>query len=146
VIKKANDQQEGVLTSFRLEAYEFDVDEDGDQFRTFIVSGDDVPAVPAVRQRLSDKQRLAMDCLAEVTLSHGVALQRADMPAGLKSVTADQWFDELCRRRVIDPDRPNSRTRFSELRTSFNARRLIGVDGDLVWLVFEGKTETGSFG
>ena len=37
-IKKANDQPEGLLTSFKLEPFDFGLDEDGDPFRTFIVS------------------------------------------------------------------------------------------------------------
>src|SRR5262249_5004097 len=137
IIKKANDQPEGMLTSFRLEPYEFGIDEDGDQFRTFIVSDENVAVAP-ITDKLSDKQRLAIDCLAEVTLSHGVDLQQRDgLPAGLKCITADRWFDELCRRRVIDPKGSNPRTRFTELRTSLAARRFIGVDGDLVWLAIK---------
>jgi len=134
IVKKGNDQPEGPLTSFRLEPFEFGDDEDGDPFRTFIVSDETVAAVP-VTHKLSDKQRLALEAMAEATLSYGVDQpRRGGMPAGLKSVTADQWFDELCRRRVIDPNGSNPRTRFTELRTSLNARRLIGVDGELVWL------------
>ena len=53
IIKKANDQPEGVLTSLRLEPYEFGLDEDGDQSRTFIVSIDNVTAVPVTKQKLA---------------------------------------------------------------------------------------------
>ena len=35
-IKKANDQPEGFLTSFKLEPFDFGPDEDGDLFHTFI--------------------------------------------------------------------------------------------------------------
>jgi hypothetical protein len=134
IVKKANDQPEGLLTSFRLEPFDFGLDDDGDPFRTYIVSQEDVAPLPAT-DKLSDKQKLAIDCLAEVTLSHGVDLALKDgMPAGLKSVTADQWHTELCRRGVLDPQAANPRARFSELRTRLAARRVIGVDGDLVWL------------
>jgi hypothetical protein len=134
IVKKANDQDEGLLTNFRLEPFEFGLDDDGDPFRTFIISGDAVTAAP-VTSKLSDKQRLAIDALAEATLRHGVDLaQRDGLPAGLKSVTADQWQAELVRRGVLDPEARNPRARFNEMRLRLAARRLIGVDGNLVWL------------
>jgi hypothetical protein len=133
IVKKANDQSEGVMTSFQLEPYEFGLDEDGDSFRTFIVSSE-VIAGAGETSKLSDKQKLALEALAEATLKHGVDMAPHDgLPARLKSVTTDQWRDELFRRRVIDPDGPNPRARLTELRTSLSARRLIGVDGNLVW-------------
>ena len=36
--KKANDQPDGPLTAFQLEPFEFGPDEDGEPFRTFILS------------------------------------------------------------------------------------------------------------
>ena len=72
-INKANDQPEGVLTAFKLEPFDFGLDEDGEPFRTFIVS----PEVfadehrGASRQKPSDRQVLAMRALADVALSQG---------------------------------------------------------------------------
>jgi hypothetical protein len=134
-VNKANDQQIGLLTRFQLEPFDFGPDEDGDPFRTYIVSKETFDGTAAPKtEGLSDKQKLALECLAEATLSYGVPLKRSDMPIGLKSVTADQWLDELHRRRVLDPKAANPRARFAELRTRLDARRLIGVDGELVWL------------
>ena len=45
VVKKANDQPEDVLTSFRLEPFDFGLDEDGDPFRTFILSDEIITGV-----------------------------------------------------------------------------------------------------
>src|SRR5215472_19053804 len=74
IVKKGNDQPEGLVTAFRLEPYEFDQDEDGDPFRTFIVSGDDISdAAVTTSGRLSNRQQLALEALAEVVLNHGVA-------------------------------------------------------------------------
>jgi RecA-family ATPase len=39
-VKKGNDQPEGTLTSFQMEAFDFGVDEDGDRFGTFILTTD----------------------------------------------------------------------------------------------------------
>jgi hypothetical protein len=136
VTKKANDQPEGVLTSFRLEAYEFDLDEDGDQFRTFIVSGDDVPNAVTRTGRLSNRQQLALEALAEVVLSYGVdPPASARFPTGIKTVTNDQWRDELYRRDVVDKTASNARARFKELRDALAVKRVIGMLDGLVWLV-----------
>jgi hypothetical protein len=140
-VKKANDQEQGPLTSFRLEPYDFGPDEDGDPFRTFILSKE-IIAAPLISGRvLSGKQQLAIDALAEAVLSHGVNLPSGNgMPAGLKAVTAEQWRDELYRRQVLDRDAKNPRARFAELRTQLAGRRLIGVQDESVWLTTnEGK-------
>ena len=134
IIKKANDQQDGPLTSFRLDPFELGIDEDGDAFGTYILAKD-IPATIDVGRPLTDQQRLAIDALAEVTLQHGQDIPTVDgLPAGLKSVTAEQWKVELFRRSVLDPESSNPRARFNELRTRLAARKLIGTRDDLVWL------------
>ena len=70
-IKKANDQPEGVLTAFKLEPFDFGLDEDGEPFRTFIAVQKLSRRAGASRQRPSDRQVLALRALAEVTLSQG---------------------------------------------------------------------------
>jgi AAA domain len=135
IVKKGNDQPEGLLTSFRLEPFEFGDDEDGDPFRTFIVSGEVISDAVAQTGKLSDQQQRAIEALAEVTLSHGVDLPPTDgMPAGLKTITADQWRAELYRRGVLDQTVKNPRARFFELRNRLAAKHLIGVRDELVWL------------
>jgi hypothetical protein len=94
IVKKANDQPEGELTSFRLEPYEFDADPDGDPFRTFILSKEVVAGASADRT-MTDKQRLAMDALHEAILSHGrAAPAEFGLPAGIKVITAEEWKTE----------------------------------------------------
>lgn len=134
-VDKANDQPLGLLTGFQLEPYEFGPDEDGDPFRTFILSKQIIEAGITSKRTLNPKQQLAMEALAEVTLRHGVNVPPNDgLPAGLKSVTADQWRDELFRRKVLDHDMKNPRARYSELRDQLAAKHLIGVRDELVWL------------
>lgn len=134
-VKKGNDQPEGLLTSFRLEPYDFGPDEDGDPFRTFIVSPEIFTAADALERPLTDQQRLAMEALAEATLLHGVEIPAIDgLPAGLKSVTAEQWKAELLRRNVLDQNAKNPRSRFNELRMRLAAKKLIGTRDDLIWL------------
>jgi hypothetical protein len=132
---KANDQPLGLLTGFQLEPYDFGPDEDGDPFRTYILSQEIIETKATSKRALNPKQQLAIEALAEVTLTHGVALQPGDgLPAGLKSVTAEQWRNELFRRKVLDPDVKNPRARYAELRDQLAAKHLIGVRDELVWL------------
>ena len=131
---KGNDQPEGVLTSFRLEPFDFGPDEDGEPFQTFIVSPETVDATEKPRQKTTDRQKLALRALAEATLARGreppVGLQ---LPPDIKAVTAQDWLDELLRANVLDPEK-NLRGRFGELRTGLAARNLIGTRDDFVWL------------
>jgi hypothetical protein len=132
-VKKANDQPEGVLTSFRLEPFELGVDDDGDSFLTFIVSDEILTGVHA-DHRLSNKQKLALEALTEVVLSHGQdAPAEYRLPQGIKVVTAEQWKAELFRQNVLDKDAGNPRARYTELRNGLRTRQLIGVRDDWVW-------------
>ena len=108
-IKKANDQPEGFLTSFKLVPHDFGRDEDGDPFRTFIVSSDIFANEHGSgRQRSSDRQVMALRALAEVTLSQGRA-PPSDyrLPSDIKVVPAESGGKNYCaamrlmRRRAI---------------------------------------------
>jgi hypothetical protein len=132
-VKKANDQPEGVLTSFRLEPFELGVDDDGDSFLTFILSDEILTGVRA-DHRLPNKQKLALEALTEAVLSHGQdAPAGYRLPQGIKVVTAEQWKTELFRQNVLDKDAGNPRARYNELRNGLRTRQLIGVRDDWVW-------------
>jgi hypothetical protein len=132
-VKKGNDQPEGVMTGFQLEPFDLGIDEDGDPVRTFIV-GREIYAGSAQAKRLSDRQHLAMQALAEVTLSHGrEAPAGYQLPQGVKVVTAEDWKAELLLQNVIDRDASNPRARFIELRNALAARKAIGSRDDWVW-------------
>jgi AAA domain len=133
-IIKANDQAEGALTAFKLEAFDFGVDEDGEPNRTFILSDEVYTAQAAGERGLSPKQRLAMEALAEATLSKGRAPPAEyALPIGIKVVTKDEWNTELVRRSVIDKDGKNPRARFAELLVALADKKRIGNRDDLVW-------------
>jgi len=133
-VMKANDQPEGPLVSFQLEPFEFGRDEDGDPFRTFILSKDIITAVAAAKASLSDQQRLALEALAETILTSGRdAPSEYGLPHGIKVVPAEKWKEELYRRNVLDKDASNPRARFNELRKRLAVKRLIGVRDDCVW-------------
>jgi len=52
-VTKANDQPEGPLTSYKLEPFDFKPDEDGDPFRTFIVSQEQIHQTATRQTRFS---------------------------------------------------------------------------------------------
>lgn len=70
-VTKANDQPIGPLTGFRLESFQLGVDEDNEQIVTFIVT-DDVLVTVKPRQKLTAKQRLALEALAAIEFTDGV--------------------------------------------------------------------------
>jgi hypothetical protein len=133
-VKKGNDQPEGVITGFQLEPFELGTDEDGDPVRTFIVGREIYAGCNQSKRELSDRQRLAMEALTEVTLSRDrEAPAEYQLPQGVKVVNAEDWKGELLRQNVIDPDGSNPRARFKELRIGLAARKAIGSRDDLVW-------------
>jgi predicted ABC-type sugar transport system permease subunit len=92
-------------------------------------------AVPAATNRkLSDRQRLALDALADCAADRGQSPpQGFGLPNGLVAATLDQWRDELRSRGVLDPDAKNPREDFRRVRNSLHARKLIGVRDNFVW-------------
>jgi len=132
-VKKGNDQPEGALTGFQLEPFDLGVDEDGDPVRTFIV-GKEIFAGARVDRGLSDRQKLALEALAEATLSHGRdAPPEYGLPVGIKVITAEEWRTELLRQNILDRDARNPRARFTELRHALAAHKKIGCRDNHIW-------------
>ena len=136
-ITKANDQPEGVLTGFKLEPYDFGLDEDGDPFRTFIISPEIFAGEHGTgRQKPTDRQVLALRALADLTLSQGRdPPSEYQLPPGIKVIAAEAWKEELYRCNALDRTSGNPWARFKELRQGLAARNLIGARDDFVWLV-----------
>jgi hypothetical protein len=135
-VEKGNDQPMGALTAFQLEPFDLGVDEDGEPMRTFIVSKEIFAAAQARRQKLSDRQKLALEALAEATLAHGRDAPREyGLPPHIKVVTVNEWQAELVRQNVIEANGANPRARCREVRLSLAARKAIGSRDDFVWPV-----------
>lgn len=134
VVTKANDQDHGELTNFKLEPYELGTDEDGDPIRTFILGRDVAETAAALAKRnLSDRQRLALQALANCY--SGPAPAELQLPGGIQVVATDRWRDELFSRGILDKTASNPRTDFQRIRHQLAAKGLIGERNDLVWLV-----------
>ncbi len=93
------DGPEGDTVVSRLEAVEVGIDQDGDPITScVVVPVDGGLAKPATVRRLSDRQRLALDALAECALRRGEPPPNSfGLPAGLVAVGIAAWRDELLR-------------------------------------------------
>jgi AAA domain len=119
-ITKANDQDEGVMTSFEGEEIVIGKDEDGDNLTTFITARHAVQAAPLTASRLSDQQVNALDALRKAIKEHG---QKG-------AVAVDRWRDELFRTGVLDQDAKNPRQPFKRLRSALaRIQRIVEQDG-----------------
>jgi hypothetical protein len=87
---KGNDQPEAELTTFKLEAAELGIDEDGDPITTAILSEQMFEAqARAPKRKLSDRQKLALGALTEVVLARGTHPPPAwQLPNGVQIVAA----------------------------------------------------------
>jgi hypothetical protein len=136
-VEWAKDFAEGTEVVSRLEPVELGTDPDGDPITSMVVvPADGLPAVARkVGHKLSPRQRLGRDALAEVAADNGVDLPVGyGLPLGIKAVTADQWRDELYCRNVLDRTAKGARGRFRELRNQLHAKHIIGVRDEWVWL------------
>jgi AAA domain len=136
-VTKANDQPEGVMTAFKLEPFDFGPDEDGEPFRTYILSAEIFAgsAVEKKGRKFSNRQLLALGALANVTLSHGHnPPAEYQLPPSIKVVETETWRVELFRCNVLD-ETGNPRARFKELRDALAARNAIGSKDDVVWAI-----------
>jgi hypothetical protein len=129
------DGPEGDEIVSRLEPIEVGTDADGAPIDSCVIVPVDGPAVrPASNRKLSDRQRLGLDALADCACDLGQAPPATwGLPAGLRAVKLDEWRDELYRRGVIDRDAKNPREDLRRVRSSLQARNLIGVRDDWVW-------------
>jgi hypothetical protein len=132
-VTKANDQTEGELTSFKLEPYDFGADDDGDPFRTFIVSGEQMTSAATADGNLSDRQKLAIEALANC--GSRPAPSELGFPVGIQIVAVEDWRNEMCRRGILDKNAANRRTDFQRIRHQLTRKRFIGERDDFVWLV-----------
>jgi hypothetical protein len=137
-VERMKDGPEGDTLVSRLEPLDVGLNSDGEPETSCIVLPVEGAAArasaAATTRKLSDRQRLAMEALAECADSHGKPPPNSfGLPAGVIAVDLGKWRDELYSRGVLDRDAKNPREAFRQIRTSLQSRRLIGVRDDLVW-------------
>jgi AAA domain len=134
-VERMKDGPDGDTLVSRLEPVDVGHDTDGDAISSCVV----VPVHSVARaggttnRKLSDRQRLALDALAECTAKP--APESFGLPADVRVVRRNSWRDELYARGVLDTDAKSPREDFRRVRNSLQARGMIGVRDDLVWRV-----------
>jgi AAA domain-containing protein len=132
----AKDGPQGERIASRLEVVEVGTDEDGETIDSCVVipvDAADIANVPA--RKLSNKNQLAIECLADVLADRGQpATDALGPPPGVLTIGVAAWRDELKRRGVLDAEGANPRADFKRIREALQARHLIGERDGLVWL------------
>ena len=134
-VELAKDFAEGDEIFSRLERVEVGVDPDGDPIHSMVVTpAEATTGTRTDNRKLSGRQRLAIEALDECLIGTGERAPAAlGLPAAALTVSIAAWRDELHKRGVVDSDGPNPRQDFKRLRTSLQARHVIGISGELVW-------------
>jgi hypothetical protein len=135
-VSKANDQAEGLLTSFTLETFDFGQDEDGDAITTSIVSADRVQAEKQQRElTLSPTNTAGLRALHECLADLGRAPPHpAHIPGGVTCVTLDEWREYLFKLGTINKE-GSYREQFRRIRVTLKNTGLIGIWEENVWTV-----------
>jgi hypothetical protein len=129
------DGPEGETLLSRLEVVEVGHDADGETMTScVIVPVEDTAAKPDTNRKLPDRQRLALDALADCAVEQGKPPPAAfGLPAGLLAVSVAAWRDAMISRGIIDKDAKNPREDFRRVKNSLQVRREIGIRDELVW-------------
>jgi hypothetical protein len=134
-VEAMKDGPEGDSIVSKLDRVELGTDCDGEAITScVVVPVEGSAAKPAIKRKLSDRQRLALDALINVAADRGQSPPAEfGLPAGLRAVTIDELRDELYARGVIDRDASNPREALAQIRQSLARRGLIGERNGFVW-------------
>jgi hypothetical protein len=139
---KANDSEEGERIAFTLESVELHRAEDETVTTAPVVVPVDAEkaAKPATDQKMSDRNRLALEILRDCIVESGEMVPASwSLPAAVrKAVSVEIWREALFRRGALDRDHKNTREEFRRIKTWLQARHLIAEQSGLVWSVRTG--------
>lgn len=133
-VKKGRDIVGGEVFAFELEPIEIGLDCDGDPVITCLLNhSDDVK--PAKRAEPTGKnQRIVMKEIQELAIEAEISPGTSEIPKGCRIVR----FEALAKKAVprfagLEPFR--ARARVAEALSSLQASGLVGVHGELLWLL-----------
>lgn len=139
-IIKINDGEERTITQFKMEVSEIGTDEDGDLITAAIVSRDDcgfgAGVQPAVKAKLTDTERRAMDLLYKAINEDGKPGPPSNrFPQKISVVPVDTWR-AYCERGGLSKGDSESafRTAFHRVSISLTNKRRIDILDALVWV------------
>jgi AAA domain len=132
-VVKANDSEEGECVAFTLES----VTIGPETTVPVVVPADAAQARPSsAKRRLSPRSRRALEALNEAIINHGQAAPiDLQLPASTKTVTLDQWREELFTQNVLDRASTNPRMDFKRCLDQLADKGLIATRNDLVWQI-----------
>ena len=110
-VVKANDSEEGECVAFTLESITIGPETTA----PVVVPADAAQARPSsAKRKLSPRSRRALEALNEAIINHGQAAPiDLQLPASTKTVTLDQWREELFTQNVLDRASTNPRMDFT---------------------------------
>ena len=130
-VVKANDSEEGESIAFTIESIQ--IAPDGTT-APVAVPAETTTTTATNKRRLSANAQVGLDALTETIINHGKpAPQSLGLPASSKTVTIDQWEDELLRRAVLNQKDNNRWRDFKRIREQLAAKSIIGVRDNHVW-------------
>jgi AAA domain len=131
-VVKANDSEEGECVAFTLES----VTIGPETTAPVVVPADAAQARPSGKRRLSPRSRRAFEALNEAIINHGqLAPLDLQLPAGTKTITLDQWRDELVAQNVIDRESKNPRMDFKRCLDQLADKGLMASRNNLAWAI-----------
>jgi Bifunctional DNA primase/polymerase, N-terminal/AAA domain len=136
----ANDQAEGELTKFKGEKAVLNVDEDGDEVTTWIISQEDCGSADVGSNKpLKGRQLRAMNLLINAINDVGKPAPASCPPGVVKVVTIEQWKEYCQRGDLTDGGAKTTdafRSAFNNAKTELANKMKIGIDNGLVWIAY----------
>lgn len=141
-VMKANDGEEGLSIEFDLESVVVATDDDGDDTTAPVVNPVDRDSVTGVTSErdvsrpLPASAELAKRALEEAIIEHGKPPPPGDhFPPGVRVVPVEAWKETVYRMGLGIESPKHRRTAFKRAKDTLQARRIIGIWDDLVWIV-----------
>lgn len=135
-VELLKDGAAGDVLNSRLEPIDVGIDEDGETITSCVivpVEGEVSKAQPT--RKLSDRQKLALEALTDLSIEGEAPLATYGLPEGIRTVQVVTWRDSLLARGVLDQEGANPRADFKRLKESLMARHLVGERDGRVWPV-----------
>jgi hypothetical protein len=124
---------QGDTIASRLEVIEVGIDEDGDVITSCVIVPVEGEIPKAAGQKLSGKQKLALDCLTDLLIDGKLPQPEWRLPNSVRTVKVDAWRKALESRGILDSESSNPRARWHELKTGLMSRKLIAERDGWVW-------------
>lgn len=146
-ITKANDQPEGVLTTYCLETFDFGVDEDGDPITTSILSADtpDIPGQKTCPGMLTPAEHVAMRMLQSAIVEAGQRPPASNhIPGQIRNVTTIEMWRGYCYQGGIsagDTTQTARQKAFKRAISTLQKKNLVGVWEPYVWLASDAPAQ-----